>query len=151
MIPVPVLSGPTSGETIEMELIEWARQARRWTIGAAEVFHYYIIKSKRMSTRAATSWGIVFIIYYGVLLCTGGLFGLTSMLSMFLLVKHVPLAVDYIMYILFGLQMLAFSAAFLIDIIIPRLMHIFSKKFISSYSNSNRFTCIFIRRILCSS
>ncbi|CAF4392062.1 unnamed protein product, partial [Rotaria magnacalcarata] len=37
MIPVPVLSGPTSGETIEKEIIEWTRQARRWTIGAAEV------------------------------------------------------------------------------------------------------------------
>ncbi|CAF1159934.1 unnamed protein product [Rotaria sordida] len=37
MIPVPVVSGPTSGETIEIEIMEWARQARRWTIGAAEL------------------------------------------------------------------------------------------------------------------
>ncbi|CAF3486602.1 unnamed protein product [Rotaria sp. Silwood1] len=46
MISVPVISGPTSGETIETEIIEWARQARRWTIGAAEVFHYFVIKAK---------------------------------------------------------------------------------------------------------
>ncbi|UJR14495.1 hypothetical protein I4U23_001491 [Adineta vaga] len=66
MIPVPVLSGPTSGETIEMEIIEWARQARRWTIGAAEVFHYFMVKTKRIPKMAACSWGLVFIIYYGI-------------------------------------------------------------------------------------
>ncbi|CAF4354646.1 unnamed protein product, partial [Adineta steineri] len=73
MIPVPVVSGPTSGETIEIEIMEWARQARRWTIGAAEVFHYFIIKAKHIPKIAAFSWGFVFIIYYGVLLCSAGL------------------------------------------------------------------------------
>ena len=124
MIPVPVLSGPTSGETIETELIEWARQARRWTIGAAEVFHYFVIKSRRMPIRAAGSWGIAFLIYYGILLCTGGLFGLTSMLSMFLLVKDVPPTINYIMYGLLALQMLAFATAFVIDAFIPRLLKV---------------------------
>ncbi|CAF0998049.1 unnamed protein product [Rotaria sordida] len=55
MIPVPVISGPTSDETVEYEIIEWARQARRWTIGAAEVFHYFIIKSIHMPKMAAFS------------------------------------------------------------------------------------------------
>ncbi|CAF0925925.1 unnamed protein product [Rotaria sordida] len=55
MIPVPVISGPTSGETVEYEIVEWARQARRWTIGAAEVFHYFIIKSIHMPKMAAFS------------------------------------------------------------------------------------------------
>ena len=45
-VPVFNLSGPTSGRVIEEELEEWARQARRWTIGAGEVFHYFVIKSK---------------------------------------------------------------------------------------------------------
>ncbi len=124
MVPVPVLSGPTSGETIEIEIMEWARQARRWTIGAGEVFHYFIIKSKRMPTKAACSWGVSFIIYYGILLCTGGLFGLTSMLSMFLIVKNVPLAISYIMYGLLGLQMLTFLIAFLIDMFIPKILEV---------------------------
>ncbi len=122
MIPVPVLSGPTSGETIEMEIIEWARQARRWTIGAAEVFHYFLVKSKRMPRSAACSWGVAFIIYYGILLCTGGLYGLTSMLSMFLLVKNVPLVMRYMMYGMLALQMLTFSIAFIIDMFIPKLL-----------------------------
>ncbi|UJR27633.1 hypothetical protein I4U23_008914 [Adineta vaga] len=42
MVLTPVLSGPTCGRTIEYEFMEWARQARRWTIGAAEVFHYFM-------------------------------------------------------------------------------------------------------------
>ena len=50
LVPVPTLSGPTSGRfffllflfltsgrVLEQELGEWAAQARRWTIGAAEV------------------------------------------------------------------------------------------------------------------
>ncbi len=124
MIPVPVLSGPTSGETIELEIMEWARQARRWTIGAAEVFHYFIIKAKRMPTAAACSWGITFSIYYGILLCTGGLYGLTSMLSMFLIVKNTPLAIGYVMYGLLGLQMLTFLVAFIIDMFIPKVLEV---------------------------
>lgn len=124
MVPVPVLSGPTSGETIEIEIMEWARQARRWTIGAAEVFHYFIIKSKRIPTLAACSWGINFFIYYGILLCTGGLYGLTSMLSMFLIVKDVPLAISYIMYGMLGLQMLTFLVAFIIDMFIPKVLEV---------------------------
>ena len=65
MVPVPTLSGPTSGRVIEEELEEWARQARRWTIGAAEVFHYFMVKSNNIPFFTALSWGITFIIYYG--------------------------------------------------------------------------------------
>ena len=122
MVPVPVISGPTSGETVEIELIEWARQARRWTIGAAEVFHYFIIKSKRMPWRAAISWGWAFVIYYGILLCTAGLYGLTSMISMFVLVRNVPQWMEYAMHGLLVLQMLSFLMAFVIDMFIPRLL-----------------------------
>lgn len=124
MLPVPVLSGPTSGETIEKEIIEWARQARRWTIGAAEVFHYYAVKAGRMPKGAAISWGFVFIIYYGILLCTAGLFGLTSLLSMTLIVDDIPPAIQYIMYSFAGLQMASFAVGFIIDIYIPRIMDI---------------------------
>ncbi|CAF1084281.1 unnamed protein product [Rotaria sordida] len=124
MIPVPVLSGPTNGETIEKEIIEWTRQARRWTIGAIEVFHYFIVKAKGMPSFAACCWGICFIIYYGILLCTGGLYGLTSMLSMFLLVKDVPFIITYIMYGMLAVQMLTFLVAFIIDGFIPKLLNI---------------------------
>ena len=124
MVPVPVLSGPTSGETIESEVIEWVRQARRWTIGAAEVFHYFVIKSKRMPWRAAVAWGWAFVIYYGILLCTAGLYGLTSMISMFVLVHDVPQWISYVMHGLLILQMLSFLMAFVIDAFIPRLLDV---------------------------
>jgi hypothetical protein len=124
MIPVPVLSGPTSGETVKRDVMEWARQARRWAIGAAEVFHYFVIKAKRMPRMTALSWGLVFIIYYGVLLCTAGLFNLTSTLSMCLLVKDVPMIISYIMYGLFGLQMCTFLVALAMDALVVRLMKV---------------------------
>lgn len=48
ILDFPTLSGPTSCETMWKEWQEWVRQATRWTIGAAEVFHYFFIKlSKR--------------------------------------------------------------------------------------------------------
>jgi len=124
MIPVPVISGHTSGQTIEIEIIEWARQIRRWTIGAAEVFHYFIIKAKCIPFLTAFSWGLVFIIYYGILLCTAALFNLTSILSMFLLVKNVPITISYLMYVILALQMLTFLFAFIIDGLITHLMKI---------------------------
>ncbi len=46
MVPVAIVSGPTSGRIPEDDMREWARQARRWTIGAAEVFHYFVAKAK---------------------------------------------------------------------------------------------------------
>ena len=45
------LSGPTSGENLREEIAEWARQLRRWTIGSAEVFHYYCVKIGRIRPR----------------------------------------------------------------------------------------------------
>lgn len=73
-IPVSTISGPTSGANYWNELQEWARQIRRWTIGAAEVFHYFAIKSRRLPFLVAVSWAIKFIFYYGLLLCVAPIF-----------------------------------------------------------------------------
>ena len=61
--------------------MEWAVQARRWTIGAGEVFHYFMVKSKRIPFMTAFSWGVSFLFYYGILLCCSHLYGLTLGLS----------------------------------------------------------------------
>ena len=84
LVPTPTLSGPTSGRVEEEELAEWAWQARRWTIGAAEVFHYFMIKAHRIPFRAALLWGTAFLFYYGVLLCCSHLFGLTMIISRYM-------------------------------------------------------------------
>lgn len=124
MVLTPVLSGPTCGRTIEYEFMEWARQARRWTIGAAEVFHYFMVKSPRIPLLTAFSWSITFLIYYGVLLCSSGLYGLTSFVATLFLLEEIPTFVAYTMYILFSAQMVAFCIAFLIDVFIPRLLNV---------------------------
>ena len=55
-IPVLNLSGPNSGLVIEEEIVEWARQAKWWTI-AATVFHYFMVKSFVISFFTSISWG----------------------------------------------------------------------------------------------
>ena len=60
-VPVFNLSGPTSGRVLEEELEEWARQARRWTIGAGEVFHYFLIKSTGWQIRLKTEKWYMFL------------------------------------------------------------------------------------------
>ena len=61
-VPVFNLSGPTSGRVLEEELEEWARQARRWTIGAGEVFHYFLIKSTGWQIRLKTEKWHMFLL-----------------------------------------------------------------------------------------
>lgn len=124
MITVPVLSGPTCGRTIEYEFMEWARQARRWTIGAAEVFHYFMVKSRRIPFLTSLSWSITFLIYYGILLCSSGLYGLTYFIATLVLLEDIPIYIIYVMYILISIQMFSFLIAFVIDIFIPRLLNI---------------------------
>lgn len=124
MVRTPVLSGPTCGRTIEYEFMEWARQARRWTIGAAEVFHYFMVKSKQIPFFTALSWSLTFLIYYGVLLCSSGLYNVMYLFSTFFLLTDIPTSITYTMAALFGIQMFAFSIAFLIDIFIPPLLNV---------------------------
>ncbi|CAJ0573432.1 unnamed protein product, partial [Mesorhabditis spiculigera] len=75
-IPVATLSGPTSGDNYYHEWFEWARQIRRWTIGAAEVFHYFAIKSRRLPVHVALIFSAVFIFYYGFMLCISPLYSI---------------------------------------------------------------------------
>ncbi|GMT22210.1 hypothetical protein PFISCL1PPCAC_13507, partial [Pristionchus fissidentatus] len=77
-IPVATLSGPTSGSSYLDEWYEWARQIRRWTIGAAEVFHYFAVKSLQLPFFSAVGFAAKFIFYYGFLLCIGQIYGILA-------------------------------------------------------------------------
>uniref|UniRef100_A0A914CK16 Glycosyltransferase 2-like domain-containing protein n=1 Tax=Acrobeloides nanus TaxID=290746 RepID=A0A914CK16_9BILA len=77
-IPVATLSGPTSGKNYFDEFYEWARQIRSWTIGAAEVFHYFAIKSKKLPFFVSLTWASRFIFYYGFLLCIASCYGIIT-------------------------------------------------------------------------
>ncbi|CAJ0935688.1 unnamed protein product, partial [Mesorhabditis belari] len=73
-IPVATLSGPTAGKNYIDEWYEWARQIRRWTIGAAEVFHYFAIKASRLPILVSLSFASKFIFYYGFVLCAASIY-----------------------------------------------------------------------------
>ena len=81
MIPMPVVSGPTSGGSQCEEFSEWFRQSERWTIGACEVFHYFVVKRRRYNCAAAMSYGTWFVIYYGFILCSLTLTGLAGFIN----------------------------------------------------------------------
>ncbi|CAJ0609233.1 unnamed protein product [Cylicocyclus nassatus] len=77
-IPVATLSGPTSGKNYVDEWYEWARQVRRWTIGAAEVFHYFVIKFFRLPVLVSFAFAFKFIFYYGFLLCIASVYTIVA-------------------------------------------------------------------------
>jgi hypothetical protein len=63
------------------ELVEWARQAWRWQIGCAEIFHYFLIKSHKITFLSAVRYGLTFTHYYAFFLCTMALFAVCSLIS----------------------------------------------------------------------
>jgi hypothetical protein len=86
LIDVPTLSGPTSGESFFDELMEWYVQAKRWTIGAGEVFHYFVVKMlrRRFTFWAGLSYGFWLTTYYAFFLCAGGIVTLLHTLTRFI-------------------------------------------------------------------
>lgn len=70
----PTLSGPTSGENWIQEFKELWIQATRWSIGSAEVFHYFMCKLKRINFFIAFIWGFNYLNYYVGILCVQNLF-----------------------------------------------------------------------------
>jgi len=125
-VPVFNLSGPTSGRVIEEEIIEWARQARRWTIGAGEVFHYFMVKAGGIPFMTSTSWGFSFIFYYCILLCGSSLYSVFFSLSSAFLLPHFDH--PYVAYmpvfslIFLLLTYLTYAIFFFIDWKAPKLL-----------------------------
>jgi hypothetical protein len=80
-IDIPTLSGPTSGVNIISEFQEWVVQATRWTIGAAEVFHYFVVKLlERTYVAPGFAYFWWFVYYYGFVLCVSGLIAITNLI-----------------------------------------------------------------------
>ncbi|KAK5970597.1 hypothetical protein GCK32_000388 [Trichostrongylus colubriformis] len=125
-IPVATLSGPTSGKNYIDEWYEWARQIRRWTIGAAEVFHYFAIKFFQLPVMVSLSFAAKFIFYYGFLLCIASVYSIVAPLAtpaMLSAVHHgvwgliIPSqsAFTWIMLGFLGLQYFWFFCVFLVN------------------------------------
>ena len=122
LVPTPVLAGPTSGRVIEEELSEWARQGRRWTIGAAEVFHYYIIKSSKLPVSARLYWGLTYFMFYGILLCCSALYSLTFIFSSIYITSSSHILHMYVLPACGILIFLTNLLMFLIDWKAPKLL-----------------------------
>lgn len=125
-IPVATLSGPTSGKNYIDEWYEWARQIRRWTIGAAEVFHYFAIKFFRLPVSVSISFAAKFVFYYGFLLCIASVYGIIAPLvtpAMLNAVNHGTHGIvipnnkcfTIIMFSFLGLQYIWFATVFLVN------------------------------------
>lgn len=74
----PTISGPTSGENWIEELKELFIQGKRWTIGSAEVFHYFMCKLRRIKFKNSLVWGINYLNYYCVILCIQTMFSICT-------------------------------------------------------------------------
>ena len=124
-IEVTLLSGPTFGRVIEEELVEWARQARRWTIGAGEVFHYFMVKSSGIPFLTSLSWGTSFIFYYCILLCGSSIYSIILAVSSTLLhPPSNPLSpyISMLSLTFLGLTYLTNAIFFFIDWKAPKLL-----------------------------
>ena len=74
LLPVPVVSGPTSGATYCQDLVEWYTQVRRWAIGTSDHFHHCIVSCLQMPFLGGLRFLIGYFLYYGFLLCGAALF-----------------------------------------------------------------------------
>lgn len=85
-VPLPTVCGPTSGGSLLEEMSEWCAQARRWTIGASEIFHLFVVKLSRklFRTRVGLRYGVIFTSYYCVLLASLGPFFVASTVADFI-------------------------------------------------------------------
>ena len=74
----PTLSGPTSGENWRKELLELFIQGKRWSIGSAEVFHYFMAKFSRINFFYGMIWAMNYLYYYVLILCVQSLMFITT-------------------------------------------------------------------------
>lgn len=94
-IDIPTLSGPTSGVNLVEEFREWVTQGTRWTIGAAETFHYFVVKLlKGNFFFSGLSYFWCFVYYYGFVLCVSGLIQITSFLIQFVSIAHSDISIS---------------------------------------------------------
>lgn len=78
------LSGPTSGKNMLIELKEMIRQSHRWAIGSAEVFHYFMVKMKRINVFISIIWAFNYLNYYACFLCAQSLLMISTNLKLYL-------------------------------------------------------------------
>jgi len=123
LLPVPCVSGPTIGTTYWEEIDEWARQIRRWIIGSSESFHYFITHFRGRPFFGGLWWFFCFFMYYAVLLCTAGVFGMSASIPL-PWIEYPSIFWKYAGLAMLGAQYIVFGVAFCIDYKAVKLMTI---------------------------
>jgi hypothetical protein len=110
---------------------EWAKQIRRWIVGASESFHYLLIHWRFSPLLSGLRWSFLFFVYYAVLLCCAGVFQICAAVPLpWLVYDNVTLPGDlsfnlqYAGVVSVGLQYVVFGIAFAIDAAAVRYMGI---------------------------
>ncbi len=65
-IHLPLVCGPTSGKDFADELGEWALQAKRWSIGAFEIFHYIASQAPKLGVIVTSRLLLTILLLYGL-------------------------------------------------------------------------------------
>jgi cellulose synthase/poly-beta-1,6-N-acetylglucosamine synthase-like glycosyltransferase len=122
LLPVASISGPTIGTTWWEEVVEWARQIRRWIVGSSESFHYFVIHWKGKPLWGGLAWFFCFFNYYAVLLCSSGIFTLLAGLpfpwledSPVMIISGHCIQISSIPLYSIAIQYLVFAVGFTID------------------------------------
>ncbi|KAM3145252.1 hypothetical protein pb186bvf_002580 [Paramecium bursaria] len=108
------LSGPTSGKNYFEEISEWARQLRRWTIGTAEVFHYFVIKSRKMKfSFKLVGWVLIYVLYYCIIMKGQNILMLSSLIASNIIQQDDDEYIYYLKFIPLGIQYISFAIIFI--------------------------------------
>jgi len=129
LLPCPSISGPTIGTTWWLEVVEWARQIRRWIVGSSESFHYFMIHFRGKPLFSGILWIVVFVNYYAMLLCSAGIFTTLAGLPLFWVptapivnIGSVSFSLSLVPLISLIVQYIVFGVGFIIDHLAVRLM-----------------------------
>jgi hypothetical protein len=78
LLPLPVISGPTSGATWWQDVCEWYLQVRRWAIGTSDNFHFFVVHLAGLPLLPAIRFALGYFLYYGLVLCSMSLFAVLA-------------------------------------------------------------------------
>ena len=78
LLPLPIISGPTSGSSWWSDCDEWYAQVRRWAIGTSDNFHFFVVHLPGLPFLSAIRFALGYFLYYGVVLCGASLFAVAA-------------------------------------------------------------------------
>ena len=88
LLPLAVISGPTSGDGWLADVYEWYAQVRRWAVGTSDNFHFFLVHLPSLPLLPALRFALGYFLYYGLVLCSASLFAVFAALLPCLYPEH---------------------------------------------------------------